>query len=183
MGKITATFFMTLDGVVESPQAWHFPYQDEAMTDAIREGMHGADAMLFGRRTYEEWAAYWPHQPAGAPMAEYFNGVQKYVVSTTLAGTEWQNSTLISDDPLAAVRELKAQSSGGILMSGSGTLVTSLLEAGLVDELRVMVHPILVGRGERLFDGGEQSRKLRLVDSTTLGKGVLNLRFEPEERS
>ena len=180
MRKIRASFFTSLDGVVESPQDWHFPFQNDEMTAAVGAGMESADAVLLGRNTYLEWASYWPHQPSGAPMADYFNRIAKYVVSSSLRQVEWQNTTVLSGPLVASVEALKREPGGDILMSGSGTLVTSLLEAGLVDELRLMIHPVVLGRGGRLFDGGEQPRRMALVDSTTFSTGVLCLTYAPD---
>src|SRR5215203_3795915 len=150
MRPLRASLFMSLDGVVDSPQNWHFAYQDKAMTDIVAAGLESADAILLGRRTYEEWAGYWPHQ-SGSAMADYFNSVPKHVVSRTLASVHWQGAELVSGDLASAVREIKSRPGKGILTSGSGTLLTSLLQEGLVDELGVMVHPIVVGSGKHLF--------------------------------
>jgi dihydrofolate reductase len=177
--KIVASFFMALDGVVEAPQNWHFPYQDEEMFAAMGDGMASADAILLGRKTYEEWASYWPHQGSDVPMADYINNLQKYVVSMSLDGVEWQNSTLLSGPPLDAIGELKRQPGKGILVNGSGTLVKSLLDAKLIDELRIILDPIVVGTGRRLFEGGREPRGLTLVESNALGSGVLSLTYRP----
>ena len=178
MRKLTSSFFMSLDGVVDSPHHWHFPYMDDEMALAVGKGIADADTMLLGRATYEEWAGYWPNQPAEAPMAEYFNTTPKLVVSSTLDSLEWQNSTLIAGDVEAAVRDAKQQPGKNISITGSGTLVRSLLLANLIDELRLMIHPIVVGRGKRLFEDGEHSRGLELVDSETYPSGVLNLTYK-----
>jgi dihydrofolate reductase len=179
--KVIASEFVSLDGVMESPDQWHFPYFNDEMGQAIGEGFATSDAMLMGRVLYEEWAAYWPQQdPEENPVAEQMNGVQKYVVSTTLEGPlEWQNSTLIQGDIAEEISELKRQPGKDIVISGSGALVRSLLRNGLIDELRLMVHPIVVGSGKRLFEDGEEQTALELVESTTFATGVLYLIYRP----
>ena len=181
MRKVIAAEFVSLDGVMESPDQWHFPYFNDEMGQAIGEGFATSDAMLMGRVLYEEWAAYWPQQdPEENPVAEQMNGVQKYVVSTTLEGPlEWQNSTLIRGDVAEEISELKRQPGKDIVISGSGALVRSLLRDGLIDELRLMVHPVLVGSGKRLFEEGEEQTALELVDSKTFATGVVYLIYRP----
>src|SRR5918999_2371710 len=146
MRKVVASEFVSLDGIVESPDKWHFPYFNDQMGDAIGVAMATSDAMLMGRVLYEEWAAFWPNQdPDENPVAERINGVRKYVVSTTLEEPlEWQNSTLIKGNVSEEVARLKGGEGGDIVVTGSGRLVRSLLKDGLVDELRLMVFPIVV---------------------------------------
>jgi dihydrofolate reductase len=159
MRKVIASEFVSLDDVMESPEKWHFPYFNDEMGEAIGAAMAQADAMLMGRVLYEEWAAYWPQQdPEENPVAGFMNGVQKYVVSTTLKEPlGWDNSTLIKGNVAEEIAGLKRQTGGDISISGSGTLVQSLLKDGLIDELRLMVHPVVVGNGKRLFEkGGDQ---------------------------
>ena len=136
-----------------------------------------------GRRTYEEWAAFRPQQdPEENPVAATMNGVTKYVVSTTLEGPlEWNNTTLIGDNVAQEISELKRQPGKDIVISGSGALVRSLLEYGLIDELKLMVHPIVVGSGKRLFEEGEKQTPLELVDSQTFATGVVYLTYKPAE--
>jgi dihydrofolate reductase len=179
--KVIAAEFLSLDGVMESPDQWHFPYFNDEMGQAIGEGFAASDAMLMGRVLYEEWAAYWPQQdPEENPVAEQMNGVQKYVVSTTLEEPlEWNNSTLIRGDVAEEISELKRQPGKEIVISGSGALVRSLLRDGLIDELRLMVHPIVVGSGKRLFEDGEVQTALELVESKTFATGVVYLIYRP----
>ena len=167
MRKVVASEFVSLDGVVESPEKWHFPYFNDQMGDAIGAAMAASDAMLMGRVLYEEWAAFWPNQdPNENPVAAQMNGVRKYVVSTTLEEPlEWQNSILIGDNVAEEISRLKEQPGKDISISGSPTLVRSLLEEDLLDELRLMVHPIVVGSGKRLFEEGGDQKALQLVDS------------------
>jgi dihydrofolate reductase len=181
MRKIVAAEFLSLDGVMEAPDQWHFPYFNDEMGEAIGEGFATSDAMLMGRVNYEEWAAYWPQQdPEENPVAEQMNGRQKYVVSKTLEEPlEWSNSTLIKENVAEEIEKLKNQPGKDITISGSATLVRSLLRYGLLDELRLMVHPILVGGGKRLFDEEAETKPLELVDSKTFSTGVLYLTYRP----
>ena len=180
MRKLTASFFISLDGVVEAPQNWHFSYFNDEMGAVVGEAIAASDAFLLGRRTYEEWSAFWPLQdPAENPMASTMNETPKFVVSTSLDKVEWQNSTLLEGDPATAVAELKEKPGKDIGMSGSATLVQSLLEHGLVDELRLLVHPLVVGSGGRLFDDGATPVSLELVDSRTFSTGVVDLTYRP----
>jgi dihydrofolate reductase len=183
MRKVVASEFVSLDGVVESPEKWHFPYFNDQMGDAIGAAMASSDSMLMGRVLYEEWAAFWPNQdPDENPVAARMNGVRKYVVSTTLEEPlEWQNSTLIGDNVAEEISRLKEQPGKDISISGSPTLVRSLLEEDLLDELRLMVHPIVVGSGKRLFEDGGDQKALQLVDSKTFSTGVLYLSYQPAQ--
>jgi len=178
MRKIVAGLFISLDGVIEAPEQWHFPYFDEAMGRAVQGQMDGTDAMLLGRVTYEGFAAYWPqHTPADDPIAQRMNGIRKYVVSTTLRSADWENSTLISGDVAGELTKLKQQPGKDIGMTGSGMLVRTLLRDGLLDELNLLVHPIVVGTGKRLFPEGFDQIPLELASSETFPTGVLNLTY------
>jgi dihydrofolate reductase len=183
MRKVVASEFVSLDGVVEAPDKWHFPYFNDQMGDAIEAAMAASDAMLMGRVLYEEWAAFWPNQdPDENPVAARMNGVRKYVVSRTLEEPlQWQNSTLIGDDVAEVISRLKEQPGKDISISGSPTLVRSLLEDGLLDELRLMLHPIIVGSGKRLFEDGSDQKPLQLVDSKTFSTGVVYLTYRPAQ--
>jgi len=140
--------------------------------------MAASDTLLLGRRTYEEFAGYWP-TATGDPFADFLNNVPKLVASTTLTSADWQNSTLLSGDVAAALREIKQQPGKNIGMTGSGTLVRSLIEDGLLDELNLFVHPVVVGSGKRLFEGGTGPVPMTLVESKTFKTGVLSLVFVP----
>jgi dihydrofolate reductase len=180
MRKLIASFFISLDGVVEAPDKWHFPYFNDEMGAAVGEAIAASDSLLMGRRNYEEWAAFWPQQdPASDPFVSIMNDTPKFVASTTLEKVEWQNSTLLEGDLAEAVNELKARPGKNIGMSGSATLVRSLLERGLLDELRLLVHPLVVGQGAKLFPDGSPPVSLELVDSRTFSTGVLDLTYRP----
>jgi dihydrofolate reductase len=174
--KVISTFFVSLDGVVEAPQDWHFPYFNDEMAAAIGASMGSSDAMLCGRVTYQEWAGFWPE--ADNEMADYMNNTPKYVASTTLDEVEWQNSQLLEGDVPAAVAALKRQPGKDIVMSGSATLARSLLREGLVDELHLMIHPVVVGEGAKLFPDGDK-HALELADSKTFGTGVVYATYRP----
>jgi dihydrofolate reductase len=181
MRRVVASEFVSLDGVMEAPDKWHFPYFDDEMGETIGSAMAEADAMLMGRVLYEEWAAFWPNQdPDENPVAARMNGVRKYVVSTTLEEPlGWNNSTLIRESVAEEIAGLKRQTGGDISISGSGSLVRSLLKDGLIDELRLMVHPVVVGSGKRLFEEGSERIALELVDSRTFSTGVVYLTYRP----
>jgi dihydrofolate reductase len=179
MRKIVAGLFISLDGVTESPDKWQSPYFSDEMGAAVTAQMDAADAMLLGRVTYQEFAAYWPSAPADDPFTARMNETPKYVVSTTLERVAWQNTTLITGDVGAAIAALKRQPGKDIGVTGSATLVRSLLRDGLLDELRLLVHPLVVGGGKRLFAGMGEQVALRLVEAQTLDQGVLSLAYAP----
>jgi dihydrofolate reductase len=177
--KIKSNFFISLDGVVESPDKWHFPYFDDEMGAAVGGGFATADAMLMGRVLYEEWAAYWPEH-ADEPFGDVMNSIKKYVISNSLQTAEWQNSEIISGNVAEKLASVKAQEGGDIAMSGSPTTVRWLLREGLVDELNLLLHPIVVGGGlARLFPPDEPSIPLQLRGAQTFKTGVLNLSYAP----
>src|SRR5215210_2798333 len=179
MRKVIAVELMSVDGVIEAPETWAFPYSNDEMEEANASGMAASDALLLGRVTYEGFASFWPHQPSGTPMVDYINSVPKFVVSTTLKEVEWNNSTLIKGNFAEEITRLKRQPGKDITIIGSGALVGSLLRDGLLDELRLMVHPVVLGGGKRLFEDGGDRKDLKLVDSRTFGTGVLYLTYRP----
>jgi dihydrofolate reductase len=180
MRKVTAGLFVSLDGVTESPEKWQLPYFNDEMGEAIGAAMAAADAMLLGRVTYQEFASYWPGVSSeDQPFADYMNNTPKYVVSTSLDTVEWNNSTLIKDNVAAEIARLKQQPGKNIGITGSATLVQSLLQDDLLDELMLMVHPVVVGSGKRLFEDGGALKELKLVDSKTFSTGVVSLTYQP----
>jgi len=176
MGKIVSNFFMSLDGVVEAPDQWHMPYFNDEMGGAIGKGMETNRGFLMGRVLYDEWAAFWPK--SDDDFATFFNNHPKYVVSNSLTAADWNNTTIVSGDVPQQLTEIKNDTDGDLVISGSATLVRSLLAAGLVDELRVLVHPIVVGHGARLFEDSTP-HALELVAQETFSTGVLNLTYAP----
>jgi dihydrofolate reductase len=186
MRKITAGLFMSLDGVVEAPDQWHFPYFNEEMGAAVDATFGAADTMLFGRTTYDSFAGAWPErEEAGeedAPFAKKLGDIRKVVVSNQKLEFTWRNSEQLQGDLIEAVTALKNEPGDGTIgMSGSVSVVRQLLAAGLVDELHLLVHPIAVRKGLRLFDEGEGRIPLELISSETFETGVLNLVYEPAE--
>jgi dihydrofolate reductase len=180
MRKLVAVELVSLDGVMEAPEEWAFPYSNDEMEEVNASGMAASDALLLGRVTYEALAAFWPHQPGGTPMVDYINSVPKFVVSETLEEPlGWNNSTLIEGDVTEGIDELKQRAGKDITILGSGALVRSLLGEGLLEELRLMVHPLVLGSGKRLFEDGDDRRGLELIDSRTFGTGVVYLAYRP----
>jgi dihydrofolate reductase len=176
MGRIISNFFMSLDGVVERPDQWHMPYFDDEMGAAIGEGMATNQGFLMGRVLYEEWAEFWP--TSDDELAAFFNNHPKYVVSGSLRTATWNNTTVISGEVARQLEELKDRTDGDLVISGSRTLVRSLLGDGLIDELRVFLHPIMVGHGARLFEDGA-AHPLELIKHERFSTGVLNLTYAP----
>src|SRR5215213_4423997 len=175
MRKIVSGLFISLDGVVEAADQWYLPYFNDEVDAVLDARMASTDTLLLGRRTYEEFAGYWPHQGSDVPSADQMNNTPKLVVSNTLDKVEWQNSTLIKGDVVGELTRLKQQPGKNIQIVGSGTLVRSLLRDGVLDELGLLVHPIVVGRGKRLFDDMAGQVGLKLVDAKTFSTGVLSL--------
>jgi dihydrofolate reductase len=193
MSRVIVSEFLTLDGVMQSPGydwedrrggfehgGWQPPLFDDALGAAVVGGIQEAGGLLLGRRTYEIFARHWPNQPDDDPLAPILNGLPKYVASTTLkAPLEWANSTLLGEDVADKVANLKQQPGKDLLVIGSGELVQTLMQHELVDAYRLMLHPIVLGSGRRLFPDGTMKTPLQLVDSTTTTKGVLILTYEP----
>jgi dihydrofolate reductase len=174
---LAATLFMSLDGVVESPEKWSFPFwSDETQKFKVDE-LRATDALLLGRVTYEGFAAAWPGRKGDA-FADRFNSMPKFVASRTLKKLEWNNSHLIKGDLAAEVSKLKQQPGQDIVIHGSPGLIRSLLPHDLIDEFRLLVYPLVLGRGKRLFDEGSQA-SLNLVESTAFSKGVVKLVYRP----
>ena len=185
MGKVVVSQFVTVDGVMEDPggsegtehggwalQISRGPEGDKFKLDEVM----ASDALLLGRVTYEGFAEAWPSR--GGEFADKFNNMPKYVVSTTLEDPEWNNSTVIKGDLAEEVSKLRQEIDGDILVNGSRQLVQSLSDEGLVDEYRLMVFPTVLGGGKKLFDDGDRT-DLELVDSTSVGDGVLILTYRP----
>jgi dihydrofolate reductase len=184
MRKITAGLFISLDGVVEAPDQWHFPYFNDEMGAAVDATLGAADTMLFGRKTYDSFAGAWPEREAAgeedAPFAKKLGDARKIVVSNQQLDFTWRNSEQLQGDLVEAVTALKNEpGDANIGMSGSVSVVRQLLAAGLLDELHLLVHPIAVRQGMRLFDEGEPSVPLKLLSSETFETGVLNLVYAP----
>ncbi|HEY4778849.1 MAG TPA: dihydrofolate reductase family protein [Solirubrobacterales bacterium] len=187
MGRIVVTEFVSLDGVIEAPGGGE-DYKHGGWTFDIGRGAEGdkfkldelveAEAQLLGRRTYEGFAAAWPSMDDEVGFAEKMNGMPKYVVSSTLERAEWSNSIVLGGDLTEEVTRLKQEVDGVILVAGSAQLVQGLIERDLVDELRLMVFPVVLGSGKRLFGPGEEKVALKLADSKIVGDGIAILTYE-----
>ena len=181
MRTVIGSLFISLDGVVEAPYQWQFDNFDDDMMAAMQSQLAIQDAVLLGRVTYQEWAPYWPTS-TDEPFASYINNTPKYVFSTTLTKVEWQNSTLLKGGIAEEIAKLKRQSGKTIGTAGSPTLVRSLLQNDLLDELVLMIHPVVVGSGKRLFTDGGDLKRLKLVDSKATRTGVVIATYQPRER-
>jgi dihydrofolate reductase len=193
MSKLVVTMSVTLDGVMQAPGrpdedlrggfdqgGWAVPYNDATMAQKMGQGMAQTGAMMFGRRTYEDLYESWAHRSDGNPFTEMMNNVQKYVASNTLTEPlPWVNSTLLVGDAADAVAELRKQSGLDIAVMGSGDLLRSLARRGLVDRYTLLIHPLLLGSGRRLFPEGAPTADLRLVDSVATTTGVMIATYEP----
>jgi dihydrofolate reductase len=182
MRKVIVSVFATLDGVQENPHEWSLEYSTAEYEAYARDQLFAADALLMGRVTYQGFADSWPSMseegPAPVDFTGRINNMPKYVVSTTLNEVGWTNSSLVKGDVVEAVRELKRQPGQDILMFGCGELARTLTWHDLVDEIRVWVHPVVLGRGESLFTGWSETR-FRLTGTRTFGSGVVVLAHEP----
>ena len=176
MRKIVAGLFISLDGVIEDANEWIGPWFNPELGQAVGSMIGAQDTMLLGRVTYQEFAAHWPQQTGD--MADMMNGTPKYVVSGTLESADWQNTTLIpSASAVAEIAELKQRPGKNIGMTGSATLVSSLLREGLLDELHLFVFPVVLGSGKRLFAEPGGKLPLNLLNSATFGTGVVQLSY------
>jgi dihydrofolate reductase len=183
MRKIIVNEFMTLDGVIEAPEEWQFPYLSDDVSEEIRAGIYKAEASLLGRRTYEIFAASWPLRTNNEfGIADKLNSERKFVVSSTLEEVEWNNSTLIKGNVEEEVRKLKQQPGGVIRIAGSAALVQSLMEANLIDEFQLMIYPVVVGRGKRLFNDTVGITGLKLVETKTFSTGVVLLHYQSDKK-
>jgi dihydrofolate reductase len=194
MSRVVVTNHLTLDGVMQAPGrpdedvrggfehgGWTLPYNDEVMGRVMGKGMAQGGALLLGRRTYEDLYGFWPRQNDN-PFTEVLNNVQKYVASTTLREPlPWSNSTLLEGDAAEAVARLKEQPGKDIAVLGSGELVQSLMRRNLIDEYTLLIHPLVLGSGRRLFPDGSPLAALRLVDSVTTTTGVVIATYQPAE--
>lgn len=177
--RIRVSEILTLDGVMEAPDHWVFPYMDQEIGEYVMSVLQETDAMLFGRKTYLEMAAAWPER-SGA-MADIFNSVPKYVVSTTLSELDWNNSRLIAGNIVEEVAKLKAQPGRVMLINGSAGLVQLLTQHHLIDEYILTVAPLVLLKGKRLFHAGMEGQ-LQLLDSRAYKTGIIRLNYEPAKQ-
>ena len=188
MGRLIVSEFVTLDGVMEAPgfeehrsgrNAWALRLSDDDMQRYKRQEIREAAAILLGRTTYQIWAAFWPSLKDDEAFGRRMNDIPKYVVSSTLMGADWVNSTILPGDVGTEVAALKRRIEGEIVVNGSADLVAELMKRDLVDEYRLMVFPVVLGSGKRLFHDEIDTSHLRLVDTRTFGSGVVLLTYEP----
>ena len=181
MRKLVVTENVTLDGVIDASEGWFAPAGDEGvdssdLNEALREQASAADAVLLGRVTFEQFRGYWPQQKDDETgVSEYLDTVEKYVVSRTMTDPQWQRSTVLSGDLAEEVRRLKEAPGKDIVVTGSITLVHELVDRGLVDEYRLFVYPVVLGRGARLFGDATSVPQLRLVDNRRFRSGIVLL--------
>jgi dihydrofolate reductase len=176
MGTIQANFFISLDGVVEAPETWHMSYFNDEMGAIIGAGLEINKAFLMGRNNYDGGVEYWPNDTS--EFADYFNDIQKFVISSSLENPTWNNTTVVAGD-VESVQRMKDSVDGQIFLTGSAITVRWLLENGLLDELQLLLHPVVVGKGQKLFEGELATHGLELVESKTLSTGVVHLRYHP----
>lgn len=179
MRKLTAGLFISIDGVVQSPDRWQFEF-DEVMGQALTEAMNAQDALLMGRTTYEEWAGYWPNATTDLDFAAHINEKTKYVVSKTLTRTDWKNSVLLKGSLANEIPKLKRMDGKNIGVGGSPSLVRSLIELDLLDELQLVTIPVIAGTGRKLFTGGETFRRMTPTDVTRTPTGTVILTYVPK---
>ena len=193
MRKLIVAEHISLDGIIQGPGSpkedpsgdfrlggWTVPYDDEAIGQAVQDQFSQPFELLLGRRTYDIWAAYWPHVPAESPahgIADLFNSVPKHVATHRPDTLDWQNSHGLKGDLAGAIRALKRQDGANLLTWGSGDMVRQLLAAGLVDELQLVIYPVVLARGKRLFDDNAQAAAFTLAHSTSAASGVLITRY------
>jgi dihydrofolate reductase len=178
MRKLIVTEFISLDGVIESPM-WTFKYWNDEIANFKGEETTANDVLLLGRVTYDAFTASWPQRSDEEPGAAYFNGVRKYVVSNTLEKAEWNNSVILRGDAVEVVTKLKAEGGENLVVHGSANLVQMLMKHDLVDQYRLLLYPVVLGKGERLFQG-DIPATLKLVECRPTSSGVVGLIYEPE---
>ncbi len=178
MHKLIVTEFMSLDGVIESPM-WTMKYWNDEIANFKAEETTANDVLLLGRVTYEGFAAAWPQRTDAESGGVYFNGVRKYVVSNTLEKAEWNNSVVLRGDAVEQVRKLKSEGGENLVVHGSANLVQTLMKHDLVDQYRLLLYPVVLGEGERLFRGGIPAT-LKLIECRVFSSGVVGLIYNSE---
>jgi dihydrofolate reductase len=181
--RLVATEYLSLDGVFEEPGHWSGPFfNDEAAQFKLNE-LQASDALLLGRKTYEGFAAAWPSMTDEAGFADKMNTMPKYVVSSSLDRVDWPGSILVKGDLMEEIRRLKEKPGRDLVLAGSAQLFNALTEANLIDLYRFMLHPVILGKGERLFAEGGDQRPLTLTQTETFRSGIVILEYEPAQRS
>jgi dihydrofolate reductase len=177
--KITASLFVSLDGVAEAPEKWHLEYFNDEMGAVVGAHSAAADTILLGRQTYREFEDYWAPKAGDGGLGDYFNDTPKLVASRSLTSVTWHNTELLEGDAGEALTQLKETDGKNIAITGSLTLTRSLLHERVLDELELLVHPVIVGHGAKLFPDGAGQQQLNLVKSTTFENGVIHLVYQP----
>ena len=177
--RLVATEYMSLDGVFEEPGHWSGPWFNDEAGQFKWSELQAADAQLLGRKTYQGFAAAWPTMEGTGEFGEKMNTMPKYVVTSTLNKLDWPGSEIITGDVVEEVKKLKQRSGRDLLLAGSGQLFNALMSANLIDAYRFMVHPVVLGKGRKLFTGANDKRALDLKESRTLATGIVILEFEP----
>jgi dihydrofolate reductase len=177
--RLVATEYLSLDGVFEDPGKWSFPFFNDEAAQFKSEELHETDALLLGRKTYEGFAAAWPTMTDTGEFGEKMNTMPKYVVSSTLEKVEWTGSRLVKGDVVAEIRRLKEEPGQDLLLSGSAQLFQALMQENLIDLYRFMLHPIVIGKGERLFAEGDLKRVLDLTETKRFASGIVILEYRP----
>lgn len=179
MRKVIVSTYATLDGRVDELQDWTIPYNDDAAVEYHTDLLKNSDGLLLGRKTYEIFAAIWPSRSGDLPYVDKLNSMAKYVASTTLRDLEWENSHLIEGDVAEGVAKFKQQPGQDLVMYGCHDLMHKLLEHDLIDEYRILVHPVLLGKGRTFLKDGAKQVSLELVDTTVIPSGVAILTYQP----
>lgn len=192
--RLTLQTFLTIDGVMQAPGTpdedreghfehggWQFPYGDEDFGAVLNDWLQRADAFLLGGKTYQIFSSYWPSiTDPEHPIASRLNALPKYVASTTLTSVDWNNSTLLGSNTVAEIAKLKSRPGGELQVHGSGNLIQTLIDHDLVDEYRLLIYPIHLGAGKRLFQEGLKAAALRLTSSSVTSTGVIIATYEPD---
>ncbi len=179
MRKVIVSTYATLDGRVDELQDWTIPYNDDAVVNYHTDLLKNSDGLLLGRKTYEIFAALWPSKSGELPYIDKMNSMAKYVASTTLRDLEWGNSHLIEGDAVEGVAKLRQQPGQDLVMYGCHDFMHKLLEHGLIDEYRILVHPVLLGKGRTFLRDGAKQVNLKLLDTTVIPPGVAILTYQP----
>jgi dihydrofolate reductase len=181
MGRIIVTEFLTVDGVMESPEQWQFPHHSPDTQEFVAQNLMSLHGQLLGRVTYEIFSGFWPTQTNNEfGIADKLNSMPKYVVSTTLQEANWNNTSIISGNVVESIKALKHSMDGDIGIPGSRMLIQSLMNTDIIDEFQLLVYPVVLGDGSRLFDNGMHNQPLKLVDSKTFKSGVVALTYQPQ---
>ncbi len=181
--RLVATEYLSLDGVFEEPGHWSFPFFNEEAGEFKFAELRASDALLLGRKTYEGFAAAWPTMQGTGEFGEKMNSMPKYVVSSTLDNVEWSGSVLIKGDLPAEIRKLKEAPGQDLLLSGSAQLFNALMRENLIDLYRLMVHPIVLGSGKKLFASGDEHKSLELKEAKSFSKGIVVLEYVPADKA